>query len=330
MATTQKKSTKKADPAPAVVAPAIPTSGEPVKKLSLAERFRSKAKPATKEVKDKDRPTIQLTPEIEALFREFAPTKELFDILEAKKDREAKELNAELWKLFVASLWQKKNQPKNPNIEVKNSDKKVDCKGMYTVQTGAKIKVDMPPVEDGESPDEAFVKALIALGVEEADAIRLVERELDFTPQWTLPLTDLLHGRFAGGKFSPASDSQRSGCEKLFLFIQGEDSEGNALDENSTLQFSDEEREAISEAVNSNVKYAVRLTDSGSFLDRVCEYAHCREQLESILTLIKPLAFVQRVKFAVSDDPAKKNERLIEAAADILGAELGKDADDDE
>lgn len=325
----QKQATKKpaaASKSDAAEQVAIPTAGTgaPSKKLNLAARFMSKAKPATKSVAKKDRPVLQISDELAELIRNYAPTKEIFDVVSARNEREKKEVNDGLWESWIDALWSKKSKPETPAIKVKNDEGVLDVEAMFIVNAGSKIKVDCPPTGEDQQPDEVFVQALVDLGVGQSDAENLVEKEIDFTPLWSLDLTSLMHGKF-GSTFAPATAIQRQASEKLFLFLQGCDADGNPLDDASsaTLSLDDNERDALQEHINSQVKYSAKLTDGDGFLDRVCQYAHTREQLGAILSMLKPVFYISRVKFAVSDDPTRKAERLIEEAASRLGADVG-------
>lgn len=318
----QKTKTKKSDK------PSVPTAGDgaPTKKLSLAARFAKKSKPTTTAVKKKDRAVMEIPKEIAKKYAEYAPTKALFDLFEARNKTEKAQLNEDLWAEWIKLLWHKKSQPQNPKIVVKNDHGEVDCEGMFQITTGSKIKIDMPPVGDDEEPDEVFAQALIDLGVEADDAVELVEREIDFTPIWTCNFTTLMHGEF-GNDFTPATDNQKAVGERLFLALMGQDEEGNELDAKGRAKLladiPDEGWDALQEHVSDNTKYGVQLVDPGSFLDRVCNYAHSEDQLAAILSMITPLYFMTRTKAFVSDDPAAKADRLIEEAAKRLGADLG-------
>lgn len=308
--------------------PSIPTAGDgtPTKKLSLAARFAKKSRPTTTTIKKEDRAQMSIPAELAKRYAEYAPTKAIFDLFDSRNKTEKRGLNEDLWTEWIKLLWSKKSQPQNPKIVVKNENGEVDCEGMFQITTGSKIKINMPPVGDDEEPDEVFVAALIDLGVEAQDAIDLVEREVDFIPIWNVNLTTLMHGAF-GGDFSPATDDDKSGGEPLFLALMGENEEGEELDAAGRAEvlasIPEEGWSAIQEHINGHTKCGVQLVDPGSFLDRVCGYAHSEDQLASILSMITPLYFMTRTKAFVSDDPAAKVDRLISEAATRLGADLG-------
>jgi hypothetical protein len=286
----------------------------------LAERFRAKAKPETKTVKAADRPKLDPTPELIELFKEYAPLKQIFDLVTERNEREKKAINKLVWAEYLKVLWQKKSQPKNPAIEVKGDNGKVDITAMYQVNTGSKIKVNMPPTEEGQEPDEVLVEALVDAGLEPEDAISLVQKEIDFTPRWSLDLTELLTSK---------NDIERGAAEKFFIFAQREDENGEPIAPDAPLVLTPEEWGYIGNHINARCKFDARLTDGDNFLDRVCDYVHSQEQLGTVLTFITPLAFINRTKFGVNDNPADRNDRLIEKAASILGAELGSNSDEE-
>lgn len=308
----------------------VPMAGErdvPATKHSkVVDRFRSKVKPSTKEVKADARPVIELDDETKAKFVEFAATKELFDIFEESKKEQTADIYREIFDKYTDALWRSKTQPKNPAIKVTNREGSLEAEGQFIVQVGTKIKINMPAVEEEELPEDVLLKTLVDLGVKKSNAARLIENEVSFVPQWSLNFTDMLHGVMLEGKLQPANDAQISASEILFQVVNGQDEDGNDLTHKSRLEMlnkiSDEGWVLIKQNVESHTKYFPQLVDGANFLDRVCNYAETREELNSVLTVFCPVHFCQRVKFACSDTETNKKSRLIaKAKASIIGSD---------
>lgn len=322
---TSSKSTRKVNtPSPT---PAIPTAagGGPPKKPSLASRFAKKVKPVGVGTAKKERPALQIPDWLAKEYAKYAETKTLFDYFCSLNDAEKQDINSNFWAQWVELLWDRKSPPENPKIIVRNEAGDVEVEGLFQVVTGSKIKINMPPVSADEDPSVVLVQTLVNVGVEAEDAVNLVEREVDFTPLWTLNLTTLLHGKF-GGTFTAATDTERSAAEPLFLALIGQDEEGNELDPVARVELLSSIDESgwsiLSRTLQEQSRYRPQLVDPDTFLHRVCSYAHSLEQLTAILSIIEPQAFVTRTKAFVSDDPTTKLARLIEAAKSRLGVSV--------
>lgn len=306
----------------------IPTAGDrdvPVRKSSkVIDRFKSKVKPNTKEVKPADRPVVDIDEETQQKFISFAATKELCDIFESDKKSQTEDIYSAIMDRYKNSLWKSKSQPKNPAIKILNKDGKVDAEGLFIVTVGSKIKINMPEVGEEDSPEDVMVNTLVDLGVSPNNAERLVSNEVSFVPQWSLNFTDMLHGVYSEGKLQPANDVQIAASEVLFQAINGVDEEGNTLTSKSRLEMlkniTEDGWSAIRSNVDSHTKYYPQLVDGTKFLDRVCNYANTFEELNAIMTMFVPVHFCRSVKFAVSDSREDKIDRLIsEAKSAITG-----------
>lgn len=288
---------------------------EPRKHSKVVDRFRTKVKPSTKEVPE--RPVIDIDDETKEKFVAFAATKELFDIFEASKKRQTAEIYSAVFDKYKDALWRSKSQPKNPSIKVEYEGK-LEAEGQFIVQVGSKVKIQMPEVGEDELPEEVMLSALKSLGVSAKNAERLVEREVSFVPQWSLNFTDMLHGTIIEGKLEQATDAQISASELLFQVINGQDEDGNDLNPKTRAEMlkniTDEGWGLIKKNIDRHTKYFPQLVDGANFLDRVCDYADSREELDSVLTMFCPVHFCQRVRFACSDTEEMKNSRLLEEA----------------
>lgn len=302
----------------------VPMAGERAKgKTSrVVDRFRQKAKPNTKELKDSERPIMEIDEETQSKFVNFASTKELFDIFEQSKKEQTDDLYNELFSKYKDCLWRNKTQPTTPRIVVNDSQGQVDAKGQFIVQTGSKIKINMPSVGEDESPEDVMIRALVDLGLNPSSAERLVEQEVSFVPQWTLNFTDMLHGVMEKNKLQPATELQISASEALFQVINGEDADGNSLTPKDRLDMLKHITEGGWSAIKANVdrhtSYFPNLVDSARFLDRVCGYANSREELDAIMTMFKPIHFCSHVEFAVSDNFQQKLARMQNDAVAII------------
>ncbi len=289
--------------------------------------FAGKMKPAPKSIKKNERSVIDLPRETQEQFVRFAATKNLFDVFEGKKKEQTGLLYSSIFEKFVDQLWATKKQPQNPSIVVETNGK-VDAKGQFIVQVGSKVKINMPPVEDDESPDEVMIAALENMGVKRENAESLIEKEISFVPQWSLNFTEMLHGTTVAGKFREASDAQVSASEALFSAIKGLNEDGESLDAKGRLallkKFSVEDWQLLASNIDSHTSYYPQLLSGGDFLDRVCDYADFREELDAILTMFRPVHFCQRVKFAVDETDENRQKRLV---AEAISAITGKEND---
>ena len=314
------KTTNKTD-SKADVKHSIPMAGE--RRSSVIDRLRKKVKPNTRAVKDSERSAIDLDKETQAKFINYACSKELFDLVEAQKSQQQKEVSSEIYERFVDTLWQSKSQPQNPAIKAETSSGRVDAEGTFIVSGGSKIKVNMPETHEDESPEDALIRGLTEVGVKLANAERLVSAEISFVPQWSLNFTDMMRGEVKGGKITPPTPTQMTAAEILMCVINGEDLEGNELDPKKRSEMlkgiTDDGWFAIKANMDAKTTYFPTLVDSADFLDRICEYADSRDELGAILTVFNPVYYCSRVKFAVSDSVEDKRERLVEEAKTIIG-----------
>jgi hypothetical protein len=305
---TKKKTTKTTKTAPSRK-PAIPTAGggKPSSRADLLAAFAKKAKPEQDTKKKTARPTLELPEEVVAQLAEYAPTKVLFDIVSERKERQNAELKQELFGHFLRTYWEKQARPNNPKVQARNDQGKVDSEGI--LQLKAIFRINMPTVGEDEDPSEVMVNALTEVGLEECDARKLVDKELDFTPKWGVDLTEVM---------TKGDGPAKSAAEKFFLLSQGV-----TEDENGDIELTAQEWGALGEIINSGVKHGVELVDKANFLERACTYCHSLDQLDALFSVIVPQAALSGIKFAVNDSTDDRNKRLIEEAARILGAELG-------
>ena len=293
----------------------IPTAGQgkPTQKSNVLARFSKKAKPKTNKVAKKDRPKLPIPESLQDKYRKYAPLKAATDLFVTKNKQAAKELNAEIWEYYLDFLWKKQKAPETPVIEVRGEDGKVDCQGQFMVQQGSKIRIKTPPMDEGDDIADAFVSALTNQGVDEDDARNFVEAELDLTQEWTIPITTLASGD---------DESAKSAAEKVFLWLQVEDEDGNELDDDASLVLDADEKAALAEYVDENAVSKPKLVDALSFLDRVCNYFSSHDDIIAVLsTMAVPDHFMSRTEFGVNSSEPDKTRRLQEEAVKIIGKE---------
>ncbi len=270
--------------------------------LDVASMLGQLAGVATQKKKgsSKARPELNLSDSAQDAFRNFAPAKELSDYFKSHFSQTRSEFIDVAWREFIEFMWNQKTQPKNPSLSVNGSENdgdpdKTDCSGQFVVVS--KLSVDAENASDA-------VDTLVDQDVKQEDAERLVDEELDFTPMTGIkPLNHLLIGRKQDGAWIEASDQEKAAAAKLQSILMSD-------------AFTDEERSLL---VTSHANVTVK----SGFLNRACTYAHSVDQLDAILSVVKPQVQLRSVKFAVSDSLDSANTRKIQEAAKILGVALG-------
>jgi len=332
----KKTAAKSENTAPAAVDHAIPTPMDSAATATISiadidlsgnvgDEYASHGTATSADIKD--RPVITISdPELEEQFLEFAATKELFDIFEARKKTESKLVYEKLWEIFKDKVWQHKVQPKNPTIEVVINGVQ-EAKGIFMVKGGSSFKVNMSKVMEKQHPRDVFVNDLMTAGFSnKAMAVEIFEKELDTTPTWILDFTELMHGRIIDKKFISSEAHEMDAAKKLFVALQGEQ-KGRKFDlatRRALLSSIDEVGlDALRKNILGNVVYSTCLKSPEGFLDRVCEYCASREDLDAILTVITPQYYCSYVKFAPTVDIAVKSQRLVKESDEIVRSELG-------
>jgi hypothetical protein len=269
-------------------------------KLDLSLDALAKAGTTKKKASSNARPELQLSKEAQDLFRKFAPAKELSDYFKSHFSQSRSDFLDVAWREFVDFMWSQKTQPKNPSLSTKGEDGFPDCAGQFVVV--AKLSVD------AEGPEQA-VEKLVDQDIQLEDAERLVAEELDFTPMTGIkPLNHLRNGRKEAGAWIDATEAEKEAAIKLQTVLMSD-------------AFTDEERQLL---ITSHSSVAVK----SGFLNRACTYANSADQLDALLSIVKPQVQLRSVKFAVSDTIEDAASRKIEEAADILGVALRVNEDE--
>lgn len=278
--------------------PSAVRSDKPKASDALKRLGRKKKKP--KAAAKKDRPTLDLNEDAIEALKEWVPAKILSDYFEANTKQARAELEAQVWDLYLELMWDRKAQPENPAMEAGGGD----VSGLFVVTE--RFSVQIP---DDEDPEGSVAEALAELGVDEAKAQELVENELDFMPKVSIDITSLVHGKKEGKTFTAANATQKAAGSKLIDWLE----EGGAL------ELSEDEQEAVADA--QETKYTADV--SSGFLQRAPSYAGSKDELEGILSVIKPSVQLRSPKYAANDSKQRRNERLIEAADEIIKSTLG-------
>jgi hypothetical protein len=314
-AKTGKPATDKTTPAsqPKASVPAPRGGGDPMAALM---NLANQGKKATTKAKKPERAVLQLTESAEENFRKWVPAKILADHFRTHLENIVAALDEEVFPLFAKAMWEAKSKPQNPALKSRNENNQPDIEGQYVVQE--KFSISAPDTSDGSDPREAMVTVLVGIGLSEANARRLVETELDFMPQVTINLSELLNGKKDGKQWREPTDDERSAAAKLLAYIN-----------NGTADpLTDDERASLTVTRFNKVTFK-----TSGFLERVTTYCTTYDQLLKLLTLVfKPIVSHRGAKFGVSDPLDTKNSRLIQEAANILGVALGADnggGDDD-
>jgi len=249
---------------------------------------------ATPEKKAK-RPVMEMTPQIAAALLAWAPV----DIMAGDLDNRAKllktDLDSQCYATYLKIMWANKQQPCNPNLEMKNAAGQLDVKAQYQVKSTFSVQA---------SSAVGAIEALVGLGLASERAQVLVAAELDFTPITIIPFTELIKGHKEDGNWVPASPVEISAATKILNFV---------LKGDATPLTADERKVAIQSSASVKVKEG--------FLERVTTYASTFEELQAILSVIKPSHFPLKADFGISDNFDTKKSRLLEVVGTVIGTE---------
>lgn len=301
---TKTKVTETTQADPGISIPSIvPTPAAKKSGASLLAALASKTKPVeNKTPSSKERPTLVLEQSTQEVFNEFAAVKELYDILEAKMSAIKDELNAELFTSWTTMLWNNKNVPENPGIKVKIDDN--ISEGMFVVQE--RIKLQIP---DKADPAGSIIKLLVDLNWKEEDATKLVESEVDFTPQMALrPFNELVEGHYENKQMIPATEAEQAVGQKVLEFV---------------MSLSPEEQELI---LINTPKTVIKK----NFLARICSYAHSFEQVAALFKVFTPVIQNRGAKYAVNATPVNRVQLLCQKVEQLIGSAEDDTSDSDQ
>ena len=174
-----------------------------------------------------------------------------------------------------------------------------------------KFKYRFPDVPDGIDPRDHFIKIFESVGLHPTEAEKLVDNELDFNPITSLKsLTELMDGTYgAGREWIESTEESKQAGKKLAALIMWQ--EGQPAPEPLSIQ----EKSMILDRSPGMVVKA-------GFYSRVAGYCTTVDQLMGIFSIIQPIAYPVYEKFAIEDSQMEKMNRMVDAAADILGSSV--------
>lgn len=264
----------------------------------------------------KQRPTLDLPVDSQRLFQQHILAAELSDHFSSHSENLKAALKVDLMPLYIAQMWGARSQPANPTLKVSKTitdpitlhTKQVpDLEGMFVVVERMTVQA---------TTAEELVAMLEEVGLTEANALKLVAENVDFTPNTSINFNVLMNGKYIDGKFVESSPEEKVIAEKALGLLMGTSKE----------KLSDEELALL---IDTNDLIKVKK----GFLERVCSYievsgpdsdATGMKILTAVLTLIKPTLNAGRYKFGISDTLVEKNDRLLEGAREIIGIQSGE------
>ena len=254
------------------------------------------------------------------VFERWIAAKNVSEVVDTRLENSKDELGEFALAKIAEQMWKSKTRPLNPTLIVRKAGSPVtDSKAVYLFTD--KFKYRFPEVPDGVKARDFFVETFVGLGIEQGDAEKLVDQELDLNPVVGLrPLTELTQGRYGEKRtYIEATAEEKEAGRKLMTFLTGKpDEDGNV----TVPALTPAERGMI-------VKRDPGIKVKAGFYGRVCNYAHSADQLLAIFKVIVPIAYPAHQKFAVADSPENRAKRMIEAAADIIGVAVVDDGKDD-
>ncbi len=277
----------------------------------LLSGLNKKTKKDTKKPAAKERNSLSLPKEVEDSLVKWVEAKLLADVVGARLENTAEEVKEAALDMMLDHLWDHNSLPGNPSLKLPNAKGQPDLEAIYILQK--KFKVRVPFVED-EAPEDTAIRILMDVGLSKDNAESLVENELDMTPQTgTRPLNELVEGHYGENKeWIEASPVEQEAGRKLLAFLTADADEASEV---TVEALTDDERDAI---IRKSNKVVVR----AGFYERVKNYVTTRDQLGAVFTILQPVHYPSRAKLGISDTPERKNARLVEAAADILGVDV--------
>jgi hypothetical protein len=215
-----------------------------------------------------------------------------FDVMESRKDVEAGSLNEQLVGEFAEQLYNQGFQPVNPKV-VTIKEAQIDHQANWTIQSKFKLA----------AKTSAELKDDLIVALDDERGTKLFENEIDTTPLTTLrPFNELVIGHYQGKDFVSATEAEKAVATKLLTFVQGEAAE----------PLTDEERDLV-------LVHQDQMKVKPGFFDRVKGYCESVDDLKRVFKVIVPVYFLSHAKFALSDTPQERHNRLTEAVGSILG-----------
>ncbi len=270
----------------------------------LLAGLTAKAKKPEKKDAKKVHPLLPLSQDNQETFSRYAQVKQVYDVVEGELKAVKSEVNELLFDAWTDGLWIQKAWPASPAVKVLGPDGRVDAEALFIVQE----KFPKLQIPDPDNPEESIVEGLTAPALagdttqplSEADARRLVETELDFTPQLSLrSFSDLVDGHYVDRQKIEATPAEKAVGDKLMKFVTQ-----NLTDEEQALILVNKPNTVVQKGV----------------LTRLAGYLQSKEQLVLLFQYDVPVNYPKSAKFGVSDTPAERVKRLEATAKELIGA----------
>jgi len=283
----------------------------PVRKAGAADILGQIAAMVPKQTPKSTKPgkwELPLTPEAAEAAERWISAKTLHGPVQARMDQAKEDFSAYAIRTMAENLFRNKTKPSNPLVVLKR-DGKVDHQFQFSMTD--KFKYRFPEVPQDADPRQHFIELFKNIGLHSTEAVKLVDNELDFNPITSIKtLTELIEGHYgAGREWVEASEQSKSAGQKLANLIMWQ--EGQPAPEPLTI----EEKALV---VNRESGMVVK----AGFYSRVATYCTTVDQLMGIFSIIQPIAYPAYPKFAVNASQMEKMNRMVDAAADILGSSV--------
>lgn len=266
------------------------------------------------------RPELDLDnhPQLKDSFRRFMEAWAVEEVVDQRLTQEKALLNDGCFDIWAGNLWRSKSRPANPSLEIPNDKGQDDLVGLYQVQE--RYTLNLPQVPEGQELKDVVIENLAeafkGTGMSDTDAAdaadKFVNTELVLGVKPVVDLDRLTNGRWEGtGKnksFIDATASEQAIAAKAITLFQAR----KTADLSATDLFTDDEMSAA-------ITFLPNVMVKPGFLSRVCSYVNTIDQLRCIFNVVKPVRFPQGRKFAASDTPQEKNDRLAAAFKDMMG-----------
>lgn len=255
------------------------------------------AKTVAKVKKTDDRPQLDIDENTMRDFVNFSTIHAIFSDLKDHDESLKSQVAEKLFTLWKDLIWNIKSIPGNPRIESKKNDLSDITAIFQCFVKRDSLKYD--PINDGSSdktPFEKTVDMFVSLGLDLKMAKSLVENELNFVTETYIPFEELASGVYERDVFKESTKEQKEAARKIlsFLMADGETAQIETL--------TDEERSMV-------IRRKTNIFVKDGFFERVFTYCNSREDLDVILSIVKPVFFLSHIKFAISDSEADKFQR---------------------
>ncbi len=254
--------------------------------------------------KSEERQILTLPTETQNRFGYVCQLVHCNDRIQKELEQEKGTLNQEVMDLWTQQLWDSGQVPKTPNLQLDHSGRP-DCTGQFIVQGASRFKVHLPPSEENVAPEDQIVQMLTDVGLPENKAIELVKNEIDCNPGVTTQsLTYLTEGHYASkNEWIPATEAEKVAGNKLLdLILLRADGRKEIKIKAEQLLTDEEGTLAILRLPKTVVN-----KDFFSHLKKYCENI---TQLRSVLKVIQPVFYLQKMNFGVNSTEDSIKERL--------------------